>query len=51
MIIVNIFYVNYYYNNWLVDFAVTADHWVKSKENEEKDKYLDIAWELKKSME
>ena len=32
----------------IVDFAVLADHWVKLKENEKKDKYLDLARELKK---
>ena len=32
-------------------FAVLADHWVKLKENEKKDNYLDLAWELKKTME
>ena len=31
-----------------MDFAVPADHRVKLKENEKKDKYLDLAWELKK---
>ena len=31
-----------------MDFAVPADHRVKSKENEKKDKYFDIARELKK---
>ena len=31
-----------------MDFAIPADHSVKSKENEKKDKYLDLAWELKK---
>ena len=31
-----------------MDFAVPADHWVKLKENEKKDKYLDFAKELKK---
>ena len=31
-----------------MDFAVLADHRVKLKENEEKDKYLDLARELKK---
>ena len=31
-----------------MDFAVRADHRVKLKENEKKDKYLDLAWELKK---
>ena len=32
----------------IVDFAVLADHWVKLKESEKKDKYLDLARELKK---
>ena len=32
----------------IVDFAVSADYGVKLKENEKKDKYLDLAWELKK---
>ena len=32
----------------LVDFAVPADHRVKLKEIEKKDKYLDLARELKK---
>ena len=31
-----------------MDFAVPADHWIKLKESEKKDKYLDLAWELKK---
>ena len=30
------------------NFAVSADHRVKMKENEKRDKYLDLAWELKK---
>ena len=34
-----------------VDFAVPADHWIKLKEYEKKDKYLDLARELKKTME
>ena len=29
-------------------FAVPADHRIKPKESEKKDKYLDLAWELKK---
>ena len=33
-----------------MDFAVPADHWIKLKESEKKDKYLDFAWELKKTM-
>ena len=32
----------------IVDFAVPADHWIKLKEFEKKDKYLDLARELKK---
>ena len=35
----------------IVDFAVPVDHRVKLKEEEKRDKYLDIAWELKKIME
>ena len=35
-------------NNNDMDFAVSPDHWVKLKESEKKDKYLDIARELKK---
>ena len=31
-----------------VDFAVLADHRVKLKESEKKEKYLDLAGELKK---
>ena len=31
-----------------MDFAVPADHRVKLKESEKKDKYLDLAKELKK---
>ena len=31
----------------IVDFTVTADHRVKLKESEKKDKYLDLARELK----
>ena len=33
---------------WIVDFAVPADHRIKLKEYEKKDKYLDLARELKK---
>ena len=36
---------------WIVDFAVPADHRVKLKESEKSDKYLDLARELKKTME
>ena len=32
----------------IVDFAVPADHWIKLKECEKEDKYLDLARELKK---
>ena len=32
----------------IIDFAVPADHRIKLKECEKKDKYLDLAWELKK---
>ena len=31
-----------------MDFAVPADHRVKLKESEKKDKYMDLAQELKK---
>ena len=31
-----------------MDFDVPADHRVKLKESEKKDKYLDLTWELKK---
>ena len=34
----------------IVDFAVLADHRVKSKESEKKDKNLDLARELKKKL-
>ena len=30
-----------------MDFAVPADHRIKLKESEKKDKYLDLAWEFK----
>ena len=33
----------------IVDFAVPADHRIKQKECEKKDKYLDLARELKKN--
>ena len=33
----------------IVDFAVLADHRIKLKECEKKDKYLDLARELKKN--
>ena len=32
----------------IVDFAIPADHRIKLKEREKKDKYLDLARELKK---
>ena len=32
----------------MVDFALPGDYRVKLKESEKKDKYQDIAWELKK---
>ena len=32
----------------VVDFAVPADHRIKLKESEKRDKYLDLARELKK---
>ena len=32
----------------IVDFAVPVDHRVNLKESEKKDKYCDLAWELKK---
>ena len=35
----------------IVDFAVPADHRIKQNECEKKDKYLNLAWELKKTME
>ena len=35
----------------IVDFAVPADHRINLKECEKKDKYLDYARELKKTME
>ena len=35
----------------IVDFAVPADHRIKLKECEKKDKYLDLARELKKTVE
>ena len=35
----------------IVEFAVPADHRVKSKDSEKKDKYLDLARELKKTVE
>ena len=31
-----------------MDFAILADHRVKMKPSEKIDKYLDLAWELKK---
>ena len=35
----------------MIDFAVLADHRIKLKECEKKDEYLDLARELKKTME
>ena len=35
----------------IIDFAVAADHRIKLKECEKRDKYLDLARELKKTME
>ena len=35
----------------IVDFAVPADHRINLKESEKKDKYLDLARELKKAVE
>ena len=35
----------------IVDFAVPTDHRIKLKECEKKDKYVDLARELKKPME
>ena len=35
----------------IVDFAVPADHRLKLKESEKKNKYLDLARELKKTIE
>ena len=35
----------------IVDFAILADHRIKLKENDKKDMYLDLARELKKTME
>ena len=33
------------------EFAVPADHWVKFKESEKREKYLDLGRELKETME
>ena len=35
----------------IVDFAVPADHRINLKDGEKKDKYLDLARELKKAVE
>ena len=35
----------------IVDYVIPADHRVKLKENKKKDKYLDLARELKKTKE
>ena len=32
---------------WIVDFTIPADHWVKLKESEKKDKHLDLTREQK----
>ena len=37
-----------YQRSKIVDFAITADHSIKLKECEKKDKYLDLGRELKK---
>ena len=37
-------------NGCRVDFAVPGDHKVKIKESKNRDKYLDLAWELKKML-
>ena len=34
-----------------MDFAVPADHRVKLKESEKKDKYMDFTWEFLKNVE
>ena len=39
--------VNKKRNCRIVDFALPADHWVKSNEIKN-DKYYDLAWEIKK---
>ena len=33
-----------------MDFAVPVDHWVKLKQSENRDKYLDLAREQKKTL-
>ena len=35
---------------WIVDFAISADHRVKLKESKKRDKYQDLAREVKKNM-
>ena len=35
----------------IVDFAILADHSMKNKESKKRDKYLDLARDLKKAME
>ena len=35
----------------ILDFPVLAEHRIKLKECENRDKYVDLAWELKKTME
>ena len=39
---------NNYKTGRIVDFKVPVDHWIKLKESEKKDKYMDLARELKK---
>ena len=34
-----------------MDIVFPADNWIQLKESEKKDKYLDLAKELKKTME
>ena len=35
----------------IIDFAIPADHRIKPKESEKKDKYRELARQLKKNME
>ena len=44
-------YMQVIYNCEIVDFVVPADHRVRLKECEKRDKYLDLARELKLTME
>ena len=39
------------FNCRIDDFAVSANHWIKLKESEKKDKYLDLTRELEKTVE